>query len=325
MTVIFKLLSMLAGALLALIPLVTAAQGTASFPTRPLRIVVPTPPGGASDTAARLLSQSLSASLGQQVIVENKPGASGAIAVQAVMAAPADGYTLLWGLSSMAGLPILQKNPPFQQMSELTPVSNVLNFGYGLFVSNNVPARNIAELAAYGKANPGKLSYATGTLGEYMFCAYVFKALGVDAVRVPYKGGVQLMPDLINGLVHVNIGPIAVGMQHARAGKLKMIATALPQRSAAMPDVPTLAEAGVTGLNLPTWNGVFAPPGTPRDVVTKLSTAIVQALANPTLRNTLEQQGSQVIGSTPQQLAETVEASAQSWRNFVRDYDVPQE
>ena len=302
-----------------------AQSATGTFPTRPIRIVVPTPAGGPSDTVARLLAQSLSISLGQQVIVENKAGASGAIAAQAVMAAPPDGHTLLWAQASMAGLPAVQKGSPYKHMSELAPVSNVLNFGYALFVANDVPVKNYAELVAYGKGNPDKLSYATGTLGEYMVGAHVLKSAGIQAVRVPYKGGAQLMPDLISGQVQVNFGPVVSGLQHAKAGKIKMLGTLLPQRLAGASDVPTFVELGIPAGNLPTWNALFAPAGTPREITGKLSVEIAQALKNPAIRTTLELQGAQPLGSTPQQLAEAVEASNTAWRNFVREYDIPQE
>lgn len=319
-----KLLSALAATALAFTPPVAAAQAS-SYPSRPVRIVVPAPAGGASDTVARMLAQSLSSAFGQQFIVENKAGASGAIAAQAVMTAPADGYTLLLAQSSMAALPMLQKNAPYKHMNELTPVSNVLNFGYALYVNNDVPARSFAELVAHGKANPDKLSYATGTLGEYMASVHVFKAAGVKAMRVPYKGGAQLMADLISGQVQVNVGPIVSGAPQAKAGKIRPLATLLPQRLGSLPDVPTLAELGVSAGNIPTWNAIFAPPNTPRDVVDRLSAEIVLAMKSSALRATLEQQGSQPIGSTPQQLADSVDASTAAWRSFIREYDIPQE
>ena len=301
------------------------AQESASYPNKPVRIVVPTPAGGPSDTVARLLAQTLSSSLGQQVIVENKPGAGGAIAAQAVMSTPPDGYTLLWGLSSMAGLPFVQKSSAFKNMNELAPISNVVNFGYAMFVNNDVPASNFREWVAYGKANPQKLSYATGTLSEFMMGEQLLKAVGVKAVRVPYKGAAQLMPDLISGQVQVNFGPILSGLQYVRVSKLKVLATMLPQRFALLPNVPTVAELGISMGNIPTWNGLFAPHDIPREIVSRISGEIANALKNPALRVMLEQQGAVPVGSTPSQLAESVESASQAWRSFVRDYDIPLE
>lgn len=208
-----KLPATLAIAMLANAPLIAAAQAGPSFPSRPVRLVVPTPAGGPSDAAARLVAQALTTAWGRQVVVENKPGVGGAIAAQAVMPAAPDGYTLLWGLSSMAGLPAVQKSPPYRHMNELVPVSNVVQFGYALYANNDVPAKTFAELVTYGRAHPDKLSYATGTLGEYMMGEHVLKSAGIKAVRVPYKGDAQLMPDLISGQVQLNVGPIPSGLR----------------------------------------------------------------------------------------------------------------
>jgi tripartite-type tricarboxylate transporter receptor subunit TctC len=325
MNMFSKLPVMMAVALCASVPLHAAAQAANVFPNKPVRIVVPTPAGGPSDTAARLVAQALTSAWGQQVIVENKAGAGGAIAAQAVMAAAPDGHTLLWAQASMAGLPLVQKSAPYRHLNELTPVSNVVHFGYALFVNNEVPVKNFAELVAYGRNHPEKLSYATGTLGEYMVATHVLKSSGVAALRVPYKGGAQLMPDLISGQVQLNFGPILSGLQHVKAGKLKMLATLASQRSPLLPEVPTMAELGVPAGNLPTWNAVFAPANTPSDVVEKISSAVAQALKVPAIRSTLEQQGAEPLGSTPQQLASAVEAATNAWKSFVRAYDIPQE
>ena len=158
----------------------SAAPAAAQYPSKPVRLVLSTPAGGPSDTAARALAQSLAKSLGQPVVVENKPGANGAIAVQAVMAAPPDGSTLLWGIASMATLPLVQKSAPFQSMAELTPVSLVGSFGFGLFVHPSVPARSVSDFVAYLRARPDQLNYATGTLGEYMAGARLLKASGTS-------------------------------------------------------------------------------------------------------------------------------------------------
>jgi tripartite-type tricarboxylate transporter receptor subunit TctC len=325
MNALSKLATGVAVAVLIATAPAVSAQSAAAFPSRPIHIVVPTPAGGPSDTAARLVAQALRTAWGQPVNVENKAGAGGAIAAQAVVSAPPDGHTLLWAQASMAGLPVLQKSPPYRNMNELTPVSNVVQFEYALFVDNDLPVKSFADLVAYGRANPDKLSYATGTLGEYMVGAHVLKNTGVKALRVSYKGGAQLMPDLISGQVQVNFGPILSGLQHVKAGKLKMLATLLPQRSPLLPEVPTLVELGVPAGNLPSWNAVFAPANTPRDVVEKISVAIAQALKTPSLRATLEQQGAVPLGSTPGQLADAVEAATDAWRVFIREYSIPQE
>jgi tripartite-type tricarboxylate transporter receptor subunit TctC len=325
MSASLKLPAMLAAAMLAALPFNATAQVAANFPNRPVHIVVPTPPGGPSDAVARLVAHALASAWGQQVLVENKTGASGAIAAQAVMAAAPDGYTLLWAQASMAGLPLVQKGSPYRHMNELAPVANVVQYGYALFVNNDLPVKSFAELVAYGRAHPDKLSFATGTLGEYMAATQVLQATGVKAVRVPYKGGAQLMPDLIAGQVQLNVGPILSGLQHVKVGKLRMLATLQPQRSALLPDVPTTTELGLPPSTLPFWNAVFAPANTPRDVIDKVSAAIAEALRSPAVRTVLEQQGAEPLGSTPQQLAEAVDAATSAWKVFVREYDIAPE
>jgi tripartite-type tricarboxylate transporter receptor subunit TctC len=309
-------------AALALPAVTLAANG---FPTRPVTIIVPTPAGGPSDTAARLIARSLSAAWGQQVNVENKAGASGALAARAVMDAAPDGHTLLWGLAAMAGLPFVLKAPPYRSMAELVPVANAVQMGYALFVNRDLPAQNFSDLVAYGRANPDKLNYATGVLTEYGMAVHVLGAAGVKAQRVPYKGGAQLMPDLISGQVQLNFGPIISGLQHVRAGKLKVLATALPQRSKILPDVPTLAELGVPAGGLPSWNALFAPPGTPRAVADAIAQAVATAVRDPAVRDPLADSGVEVSGDGPRQLGEAVESAHAAWKAFVHQHQIPQE
>lgn len=310
---------------LCLTPWIAAAQGIGGFPSRPVHIVMPVPAGGASDASARLLAQALSTAWGQSVVVENKPGAGGSIAAQAVLSAAPDGHTLLWGLSSMAGTPFVQKTPPFQSLADFAAVAAAVDFGYALYAHSGVPARTFTELQALARAQPGKLNYATNTLGEYMASVEVFKPAGIQAVRIPYKGGSQLMTDLIGGQVQLNVGPILGGLPHVRAGKIRALAVLTAQRSPLLPEVPTLAELGLPAIATPTWNALFAPPGTPREITERIAATATQALQSPSLRAALEQRGTTVLGGTPQQLAQAVEAATQTWKTFVRDYEIPQE
>lgn len=286
----------------------------------PLKIIVATPAGGASDTAARQLAQAL----GRPVVVENRPGGNGVPAVQAVLSAPPDGQTLLWASGSMAGLPALVRSAPLKSLSEFTPVAPVITLVYGLFVNPRIPARTVEEFGAHLRAHPDQLSYATGVLSEYMAAVAYLRAVGGRALRVPYKGGAQLMPDLMSGEVQFNLGPLAPALPHVKSGRLKLLAT-LPERSDAAPGVPSMAEAGVAMEALPTWNGLVAPPRTPPEVVARLGQEVNRALADAGLRRALEAQGLRVTGGTPQQLAEAIEASTLSWRQFVREHDIPQE
>jgi tripartite-type tricarboxylate transporter receptor subunit TctC len=309
-------------ALLTAMPLLAQAQGGTGGQT--VRIVLAVPPGGASDTAARLLAQSLSRGLGQPVVVENRPGGNGVPAVQAVLAAPADGTTLLWAMASMTGMPQLVKSSPVKSMAEFTPVAPVVNVMYGLLVNPKVPAHTLAELGAYLKANPDRLSFGTAVLSEYMVAAQYLRAVGARAQRVPYRGGAQLMPDLMTGEVQFYIGALAPALPHVKSGKLRLLAT-LPDRVEAAPGVSPLTEAGVQAEGLPVWNGLLAPPKTPRDVVARLSQEVNRALADPALRAALEAQGLRVTGGSPAQMAEAIESASAAWRQFIRDYDIPQE
>jgi tripartite-type tricarboxylate transporter receptor subunit TctC len=318
----FLLLAMSIATLCTLAPSPVLAQtGPAG---QQLKIIVATPAGGASDTAARLIAQSLSKHLGRQVLVENKPGGNGVPAVQAVLSAPADGQTLLWAQASMAGLPLLVRTSPLKAMSEFTPVAPVVNVSYGVFVNPKVPATTVDELSAHLKANPGKLSYGTGVLSEYLITEHYLHAVGVTALRVPYKGGAQLMPDLISGELQFNIGPLAPALPHVKSGKLRLLAT-LPDRAEVVPGVPSLAQAGIATHSLPTWNGLVAPPGTPKDVAARLAQEVNHALADPALRSALEAQGLRVYGGTPQQLSAAIDMATAVWQQFVRDYNIPQE
>jgi tripartite-type tricarboxylate transporter receptor subunit TctC len=310
---------------LSLCAALSGTTAAAQYPNKPIRIVVLTPPGGPSDAAARALGQALSKSLGQPVVIENKPGAGGAIAAQAVLAAPADGYTLLWSIASMAGIPMLQKSPPFQALAEFTPVSLVGSFAFGLFAHPDVPARSLAELNGYLRANPDKLSYGTGTLGEYMAMAQLLKSTGGSALRVPYRGGSQLMPDLLSGRIQLNIGPLSNGLPHVRENKLRLLAVLLPQRTPLAPDVPTMTEAGLAAVALPTWQALLAPPKTPREIVERVAREVATATRDPALKAAFEQQGMLVDGSTPAALAAVIARDTETWRSFIREYSIPQE
>lgn len=317
-----RLLSLLS---LALFAVTAALPAAAQYPSRPIRLIVPVAAGGPADSAAHLLAQELSKSIGQPIVVENRAGAGGAIAAQALLSASPDGYTLMWAISSMTAISMLQKSPPFQSLAELTPVSIVGSLAFGMFVHPGVPAASVAEFLAYARGNPDKLNVATGTLGEYMATAQFLEATGISAVRVPYKGTAQLMPDLLSGRVQWNFAPLSGGLQHVKEGKLRMLAILLPKRSAIAPDVPTLDEAGVTGVSSPTWQAIFAPPRTPGEIADRLAREVAAALRTPSLRALLEQQGLQVEGSGPEALAAAIAQTQQTWLTFIREYNIPQE
>lgn len=291
----------------------------------PIRLVVPVPAGGASDMAARAVAQTFLKQTGQSVLVENRPGASGAVAAQAVMSANADGKTLLWTLSSMTAIPLLQKASPYQTLAEFAPIGLVGRFTYGLFVSNEVPARTVGELTALMRARPGNLNCAYGTLGDYMAAAQFAAASASRFEYVPYKGGAQLMPDLIAGRVHFNFGPIPNGIANVRAGKLRMLAALAPKRSVLAPDVPTLSETGIATGPLPTWQAILAPPRTPAESTARLAKELGNTLREPALRSQLEQLALVPEEPSPAELRDTIAQDLEVWRRFIREQNIPTE
>lgn len=266
-----------------------------------------------------MLVQAMRKSLGPQIVVENRPGGNGAIAAQAVLAAPADGYTLLWGVASMSALPLLQRAAPFQSLAEFAPFATIGHFAFCIVAHPGVPAKTVAEFVAYARANPDNLNYASSTLAEFKSAAQFMKAAGIRMVRVPCKGGSQVMPDLVAGRVQVHFGTMSTALPYTGDGRLRMLAVLMPQRSAAAPEVPTLAEAGMAGISVPTWQAIFAPRKTPREIVDRLSREVASALQDAGLRAQFARQSLQIGESTPQALAALIEADAVEWNGFVRD------
>lgn len=313
-----------AAAFLATLCLACSAA-SAAWPERPIKIIVPFPAGGASDAMARALGQSMAKRFAQPVVIDNRPGASGGLAAQAVMSAPPDGYTILWASASMVALPQLMKAPPFAAMTELTAVASVGRLPFCVFVHPDVSARTLADLAALGRAKPGALNFATGSLSEYLAAAQLQKAAGVTMERVPYKGGAQLMPDLVAGRVQVNIGPASTGMPYVKSGRLRVLATLLPARSTLLPEVPTAAEAGFPEVKVPTWQALLAPPRTSREIVDRLSRAVADALAEPATIAQFERIGVQPAGSTPEQLVALIREDQPAWSRFIRENGIEAE
>jgi tripartite-type tricarboxylate transporter receptor subunit TctC len=312
-------------ALLALSAALAAAPAIAEYPAKPVRLVVPFAAGGPTDTVARAVAQQMTRSMGQPVIVENKPGADGAIAAQTVAAAAPDGYTLLFASSSLFALPYSMKPAPFDTLADFAPVSSVARFTFCLYVNPAVPAKTPRELIAYARANPGTLNFATSNMTEHLAAALFMKAAGIDMVRVPYKGAAQAMPDLVAGLVHVNFGPMNAGLPFVRDGRLRLLATLLPERSSQTPDTPTLDEAGVPGVTVQTSQVIVAPAKTPRDIVDRLSREVNLALGNRDVRAQLEKQAIVVEGSTPEGLRTQLEGIDRMWAVFVRENNLVQQ
>ncbi len=293
-----------------------------TYPSRPVHLIVPFPAGGPSDNAARTVGEALSKLLGQPVVVENKAGADGAIAAQAVRNAPPDGHTILFSGSSMVSLALLKNPPPFDPVTDFAPVSQITRLEWAMYVSPDVPVRSIAEFIAYARSNPGKLSYGSSNMSEYLASAQFMKVTGTTMVRVPYKGGTQALPDLLAGRVQVNFAPVSAWLPYVADGRLRMLAVLLPQRSRFAPDVPTLAEAGVPDVSVPGWQAVFAPPKTPREIIDRLNSEVSRVLLAPEVRAQFERQAAQVQGSTGAGLAATIKDDLWTWSEFIQQYGI---
>lgn len=308
-----------AGLLMATAMLPASPAIAQAFPQAPVRMIVPFPAGGPSDAAARTLAQWLEKTWGQPVVIENRPGANGAIAAKAAQNAPADGHTLLWATSSTLAVSHRQSAQESAPDTEFVPVSSVGRFGFGLYVASAVPAASVTELIAYGRAHPGQLNVATSNLAESMAAIQFMKSSGVNMVRVPYKGAPQVMPDLLEGRVQVNFVPITAGLEHARAGKLRLLATSLPTRSPATPDVPTMAEAGLPEVSVSGWQFVVAPPRTPAALADTISRAVGQALQDADVRAQYDRQLLQIEPGTPAATAQLVKNEMRTWDAFLRE------
>ncbi|MSQ72462.1 MAG: tripartite tricarboxylate transporter substrate binding protein [Betaproteobacteria bacterium] len=302
-----------------------AGSAGAQYPVKPIRLVVPLLAGGPLDNTARIVGQSLSQSLGQPVVIENRPGADGAIAAQAVLAAPADGYTLFFANNtSVVGAPLLNKNLAYDTVTDFTPVSFVGRITLAIYAHPESPATSIADLVAYARANPNKLNYATSTIGDVIAAAQLLNSAGIAMVRVPYKGAAQAMPDLVAGRVQLGIAPISAGLGQVKDGRLRMLAIILPRRSPVVPDVPTIAEAGLPGVTVTTWAGVFGPKNLPREIVNRLSIELNQVVQRPEVRAQFDRQGFQGEGSTPEGLTAILKQELGVWAKIIKDNGITQ-
>ena len=313
-------------ALVLLGALPAAAQE--SYPSRPVKIVVPYAPGGATDIIARILGQRLTESLGQSFIVENRPGASGNLALESVAKAAPDGYTLLVGNVSTN---TINENTFAQQLQikpsrDLVGIAKLIEIPHIIAVTAGFPGSSLADLVAEARRNPGRINYASAGLGSYphLDMEKLQKAAGVQMTHVPYKGGAgQMIPSLISGETTVAFINLSSTLGHIRAGKLKPLATAAPQRLAELPDVPTLAELGYPGIGTNAWQGMFAPAATPRPVVDKLYSAVAAVLLRPEMKEGLAKQMQTVtLSSSPQEFTELVRKETQGWGEFLREANI---
>ena len=285
------------------------------YPSRTVRIVVPATPGGAIDLIARTLSEKMTASLGQPVVVENKPGASNNLGTDFVAKSPPDGYTLVICASSHATNKFLFKQMPFDPIKDFEPVVYTHVVPLLLAVNPSVPAKNVQELTAWVKANPDKAVYASSGPGSslHMAAELYMNMTGTKMHHVPYKGSSAAHPDLLAGRTAMIFDTITAVQGHVKSGALRGIAVTTAKRSSAMPELPTIAESGLPGYDASTWGGILAPAGTPKDVVNKLNSSINAALQMDDVRKRLMGAGIEIQGGTPEQFAYVIRNEVEKW------------
>ena len=294
----------------------SAAQAQAQpYPNKPIRMIVPFPPGGAADLSARIVVQALSAGLGQQIIIDNRGGADGAIAGNALIASQPDGYTLLFATTTgLNAAPVMRKQPPYDPLTAFTPISMVGKFGFFLFVHESLPAKTVPEFLAYVRANPGKVNYGSGNGTSILSTAQLALVEKLDMLHVPYKGDAPATQDLIAGRVQVMIGTPGSAMPQVATGRLRVLAALLPNRSPLAPDTPTAIEAGLRGLTISPWAGLFGPAGLPREVVERVGREMRVVAAKPDVKTALDRIAFEVQASSPEEMAAFLKAQLEVWK-----------
>lgn len=307
-------------ALALLVAMLLAAPAAAQFPSRPIRVLVPFGAGSSTDIVMRILAQPLSLSLGQPVVVENKPGADGAIAAAEVARAPADGQTLLLGTNSpFSAVPYLRKNAPYDALADFTPITLVGNYTFFVVVHPSVPARTLQDLIAYARANPGKLNYGTGNTSSIVLTATFATLANIDLVHVPYKSEPPAVTDLLSGTIQIMITSFAPAAPHLREGKLRALVTTLPKRSPLLANVPSIVEAGLPKFPIESWAGMFGPAKMPQEVTERLNRELNVLLQRADVRDNLLKQAFEPRGASAGEFAAYVREQYRVWGKAIRD------
>jgi len=297
-----------------------AAHAQDRYPSRPIRVIVPFTAGTGMDLLARTIGQKLSERLKVPVVVDNRAGASGNIGTEAVSKSPADGYTLLMTASTIVQNAALSRSVPYEPVRGFTPIGLAAIGNMALVVHPSVAAKSVAEFVALVKAQPGRLNYASpGSGTPHHLAMELFKLnFGIDIAHVPYKGTAGAVTDLLGGQLQAMFLPVHVALPHARAGKLRILAAGGSQRSPVTPELPSLAEEGVSDIDVDIWYALFAPAGLPRDLVTLLNTEVVSILGLADVRDSLQKQGLNPVTGTPEELGKLVESDLERWTKVVR-------
>ena len=309
---------------LAAIVTLAALGAQAAWPEKPIKIIVPWAPGGSTDILARTVADKLSRSLGQPVVVDNKPGASGNIGSDMVAKATPDGYTLLFGsMSTHAINPGMMANMPFKGVEDFTPIALLAFVTNTMVINPSLPVNNLQEFIAYAKANPGKVAYASAGPGStnHLSAALLEKMAGIQMLHVPYKGGAPAVVDTLSGQTQVLFTAGTQSLPHVKANKLKLIAVTEKKRSSLLKDVPTVAET-VPGYEMAVWYGAFGPKGMPAELTRRLNAEINRIMMLPDVREKMEAIGVEAVNETPEQFAAVLRADADKWGRLVRELNI---
>ncbi len=291
-----------------------------AYPGKPIRLIVAQSAGGNADIVARAVGQKLGAALGQQLVIDNRGGGGGIIAAEMVVKAPPDGYTLLLVSSAFGVMPSLHKKLPYDPLKDLAPITLVVSAPNILLVHPAQPVKSVRELIAYANANPGKINFgSSGNGGSTHLAGELFKMMaGVEIVHVPYKGAAAALVDLIAGNVQMMFASLPSAIAHVRAGRLRALAVTGAKRSAALPELPTVAETGLPDFETSAWQGIFAPAATPRAIITRLNREVARAVSLPDLKDRLTTEGAEPVANTPEEFAAYLKRELAKWAKVVK-------
>ena len=310
--------------LAAVLPLAALAQ---TYPDKPVRFLVPYPPGGGTDVIARIVQQKFAAALGQQVNIENRGGAGGSVGTEMVAKSAPDGYTVVAATNSIVANPAgILRSVNYDPLRDFTPITRLAGTSYVLVMAADQPLKTLDELVAHARANPGKLNYASGNLGGVLYGGMLQKSIGVNMVHVPYKSTPPALLELLSGRVHLMFTDLATASGQVKAGKVRALLATATQRTALFPDVPTIAEAGLKGFaDMPAWWALYGPAGMPADAVERLNREITTILQRPDIRSRLLAMGIDAVPSTPQGLAEFTREQSQNYVRLIKEFNIQPE
>ena len=309
-------------AIIAISAGMTGAAWSQGYPGKPIRIIVPYPPGGGNDIVVRTIGQKLAEIFAQSVIVENKPGAGTLIGAEAAAKSPADGYTVFLGtIATLAINPSLYRQLPYDAIKDFVPVTQIVSYPLVLVTHPGLPVKSVSELIAYAKERPGTLHYASFGNGSspHLGTELLKTMTGINIIHVPYKGGPPAIADLLGGQVAMMFVDLPPTIQHIRSGRLRALAMSTVQRTPLMPDLPTMMEAGVPGFGFSSWAGLVVPAGTATEIVNRLHGEVVRVLGYPDVAKQLSGLGADPVGSTPQQFGDLIKSETVMWAKVVKD------